>query len=367
MQRSSTSFLPLYLLPIILLLFLWIQGLWIVQNETILGSDAGAHLVRSIEVLDALKTPVREAIRTIWEVSEHRPPFSYVFTLPFYAILGRTYDAPLWSNTIWLLLTGVVVFLFARRVGDTWDGVWSAVLTLTIPLLFQLGRLYYQETLVTLLLWVAFLFLMRSDGFASRKNALWFGVATGLALLVKWTIPALMAGGLLWLLWHHRRGWRFHPPFHARTFGTAFLTSMVLTALTAWVLASTLSDTPVWLFVGLWGALYFLVGYYILVPLSTRLSNLILSGVTAVAVASWWYFPELQFAELFTDLVFGDAGRPDEMGGFSASSYLQPDTWLFYINAFAFEQGGLFWLILFAVALATLVWGPGEMLHQKEA
>lgn len=356
MQRSSTSLLPLSLLPIVLLLFLGIQGLWIARNETILGNDAGAHLVRSIEVLDALKTPNREAIQTIWEVSEHRPPFSYLFTVPFYAVLGRTYDAALWSNTLWLALTAVVVFLFAGSVGDRWDGVWSAVLTLTIPVLFQLGRLYYQETLVTLLLWGGFLFLMRSNGFASRRETVWFGVATGVALLVKWTIPALMAGGLLWLLWHYRHEWRHHPAFNLRMFGIAFITSAVLTAFTGWILAPALADSPFWSFVSLWGLLYFLVSYYLLIPLSTRLSNLILAGVTAITIASWWYFPELQFADLFTDLVFGDAGRPDEMGGFSATSYLQPDTWLFYINAFAFEQGGLFWLILFAMAVVALVW-----------
>jgi 4-amino-4-deoxy-L-arabinose transferase-like glycosyltransferase len=359
-MQPRTSLSPLYFLPLILLLFAVLQGVWIVQNQTILGNDAGAHLVRSIEVLDALNTPNREVIQTVWEVSEHRPPFSYVFTVPFYALLGRTYDAALWSNTVWLLLTAVVVFGVARTVGDRWDGLWSALLTLTIPLLFQLGRLYYQETLVTLLLWLAFLFLIRSNGFASRRDALWFGVATGLGLLVKWTVPALLAGGLLWLLWHYRREWRSHPALDRRSMGIAFVGSAFLTALTAWLLAPTLLDSPFWLFVGLWGLLYFLVLYYALVPLATRVSNLMLAGVTAATVASWWYFPELQFADLFTELVFGDAGRPDEMGGFSLVSYGQADTWLFYINAFAWEQGGIIWLLIFTVALIALLWRVRE-------
>lgn len=353
-MHPRTSLAPRYLLPLLLLLFVGVQGLWIAENQTILGNDAGAHLVRSIEVLDALQTPGRAAIQTIWEVSEHRPPFSYLFTVPFYLLLGRTYDAALWSNTVWLLLTAIVVYGVAARLGDRWDGLWSALLTLTIPLLFQLGRLYYQETLVTLLVWLAFFFLIRSYGFASRRNALGFGVATGVGLLVKWTIPALLAGGLLWVLWHYRREGRHHPPFHQRTFIIGLSGSTLCTAITAWILAPTLADAPFWLFVALWGMLYFLCFYYALVPVVTRLANLILAGVTAALVASWWYFPELQFADLFTDLVFGDAGRPDEMGGFSLTSYIQPDTWLFYVKAFALEQGGFLWLLLFAIAGVAL-------------
>jgi 4-amino-4-deoxy-L-arabinose transferase-like glycosyltransferase len=356
-MQSSSSRIALYLLPVVLLFFLAVQGSWITQNQTILGNDAGAHLVRSIEVLDALKTPNREAIQTIWEVSEHRPPFSYVFTVPFYALLGRTYDAALWSNTVWLVLTGIVVYFFARSVGDEWDGLWSAVLTLTLPLLFQLGRLYYQETLVTLLLWLAFLFLAQSNGFASRRHSFWFGVSVGVGLLVKWTIPALLAGGVLWLLWQYRRDWRSHPAFNGRTFALALGGSVLLTAITVWLLAPTLADSPFWLFVGLWGLIYTVALYYWLLPHMSRLSNLVMVGVTALIVAGWWYFPELQFAELFTDLVLGDAGRPDEMGGFSLLSYLSPNTWLFYVNAFAFEQGGIVWLLIFAIALSALIFG----------
>lgn len=343
--------LPRLLLGLLCALFLLAQGVWLAQNQTIVGNDAGSHLVRSLEVYEALRHPSRASLVTIWEVSEHRPPFSYVLTAPFYALFGRSYDVALASNLFWLLLTAGAVYAFAARVGDEWDGLWSAALTLTIPLLFQLSRLYYQETLVACLLWLALLVLLLSEGFTRRWPSILFGLLAGLGLLVKWTLPPFVIGPLFFLFWRHRRDWRAWPPMTRGALLRALTVGAAVAALMAWLVAPLVPST-LWL-VGLlllWTLLAALVALGVSRP-PTRLSNLVAAGALALLVASFWYLPRAEFALFFSDLTFGDAGRPEEMAPFSL---LSPATWLFYVRALALEQYGLLALLASLLALPAL-------------
>lgn len=350
--------LPFVALLFVFGLFFAAQGLWIAQNQTIVGNDAGAHLIRSIEVFRALLQPGREALISIWGVSGHRPPLSYILTTPFYALLGLSYDAALWSNVVWLALTGFVVYALAHSLGDAWDGVISAGLTLAIPILFGLSRLYYQEALVTFFLWLALFILIQSDGFTNRRLSAVFGVVFGLGTLVKWTMPALLVGPVLVMLWHSRSDFTDialpsrHLMAGATGIGILFATGW------AWAVAPLVPSTP--LLAGFWLTWVLLIvgiGAGLRVR-ATRLLNLLLAGLVAVFVASLWYFPRFDFADLFVDLVFRDAGRPERFGQFSL---LRWHTWGFYVRALLFEHVGIVASLLAGIGL----WGIRSRLRER--
>jgi 4-amino-4-deoxy-L-arabinose transferase-like glycosyltransferase len=290
---------------------------WIDQNITLVGRDAAGHLDRSVRAADALSTlSVRSLFTAVTLTDDYRPPLLYLLSAPFYRLFGIDKDAAQYTNVMLLGAILLLTFVVARRfVGEGWALV-ATLLTGLLPMTTAMSRLYYMENLLTALILLNLWTLLKGQGFGRRGPSLLWGVSLGLALLTKWTAPIYLLAPTLYVLWGERQtlwsGWNLR--WDWRRVLLALILAVGLVAV--WWLPNRELAAEFrlgeWLPI-LWGVIFFATCYALSLP-AGRLTNLVSAVFVALAVASLWYLPQIDFTSRLSDVAFGtDRGTQEAL------------------------------------------------------
>lgn len=290
---------------------------WIEQNVTLVGRDAAGHLERSIRANDTLDTlSLRSFFTAVTLTDDYRPPLLYLLSVPFYRLFGVDKDAAQYINVVLLGLILALTFVLARRfVGEGWALV-ATMITGLLPMIMAMTRLYYMENLLTALILLNLWALLNSRGFVRRGWSLVWGVSLGLALLTKWTAPIYLLAPTLYLLWPGGRAfwdeWKLIWDWRR-----ALLALAVAAGLVAfwWLPNRELAGEfrlGQWL-PFLWSALFAAAIYALSLP-PGRIANLVSAVLVALAIASLWYLPQIDFTSRLSDVAFGtDRGTQEAL------------------------------------------------------
>jgi hypothetical protein len=285
---------------------------WTAQNVTLVGRDSAGHLQQSILTADALAAGTPAGIFQAITLDDYRPPALYLLTQPFYALLGRDLDVAQAANIALLAAILLLTFLLARRALSDGMALFATLLLALLPMQMAMSRLYYMENLLTAALLAGLLVLLVSEGFAHRGWSLVWGIAFGLALLVKWTAPIYLLAPTLYLLWRTGfwaaqraalRNWRIDwRRAIVAAIAAAGLALLWHGAGRDFVLAQQmpLDDWLPLAWALLWAPLL-----YALAHRGGRVANLWTALLLAAAIASLWYFPRIDFVDRLGDVAFG--------------------------------------------------------------
>ncbi|MCH7996818.1 MAG: glycosyltransferase family 39 protein, partial [Chloroflexi bacterium] len=103
-------------------------------------------------------------------------------------IIGRAMSAILDTGTV------LLVFLIGRRLFRTRVGLLAAVFTTFAVLHIQLSHFYTTEAMLTFFSVLSFFFLVRVAGEGRRRDAVFAGIAFGLALATKFSAAPMLVG-----------------------------------------------------------------------------------------------------------------------------------------------------------------------------
>jgi 4-amino-4-deoxy-L-arabinose transferase-like glycosyltransferase len=340
---------------------------WVQQNVVQLGNDASGHLSRTLGLAAAWTEPSLPAFLRAINLTDFRPPLLYVGAQPFYWLWGRSIDAAQYANITASALVLLLTFFLGRETAGPRIGLAAAALTALLPIFFGMARLFYSETLVTLWVVAALWSLIRSRGFAHRGWTLAFGVALGLGMLTKWTLPIyliLPAAVVIWQarLWQpppqettvaisRQRRW---PYLVALAVGVGLAAFVYLPDRAYWV-ESSLGD---WLFPA-WALLFGTTALLVVVP-ARPLTNLLLGLAIGASLASLWYFPQSRFIVELSDVAWGTGE-----GDYEAFAW---DNWAHYWRYFRlfyqYHLGLLPALLILPAGLAPWFWRGREWLQR---
>ncbi len=135
-------------------------------------------------------------LRAIYNVAPSFPPLYMLFITPFQAIAVGVGPA-LVANTLIYAATIVAAALIATKLYGQRAAFLSALFTATCPLLFGLSRTVLVDILLALLCTLAVMAIVFSDGFLSTGWSICVGIFAGLAMLTKFTTPAMVIGPAL--------------------------------------------------------------------------------------------------------------------------------------------------------------------------
>jgi 4-amino-4-deoxy-L-arabinose transferase-like glycosyltransferase len=313
---------------------------WIQVNITPYGRDAGGHLTRALQHAEILRELTWQTLFQAVTFHGFRPPALYLAAQIPYRLFGWEMDSALYTNVFFLAVILVFTYLIAKRMmgnGTSWFPLLAVAVVGFLPMLAAMARTFYLDGFLTAALLVILYALLQSDNFTHKGWTVVWGIAIGVGMLVKWSLPAHVVLPFLYY------GWRANllqsqiaalrrPHIHWKV---ATLSVAVAAALsTLWyfpnrdhALTLPLGD-GLWLF---WFVWLIPTAYFLLLPRSTptplstiergiegvrsiavnsrrhhALLNFWAGVFLAVAVASIWYVARIDFLTELSDTAFGD-------------------------------------------------------------
>ena len=152
--------------------------------------DMGHHLANSLEYLQgfSLSHPL-----PFIDAYNYFPPLVYWVADAFYAALG---NEAMWvailSNVVWLAMLVFATYGIGRTLWNARVGLLSVAFVLASPLVVTASKEYMLDVPLTAVSALGLYLLIRAKAFSSRRYSLLFGLACGLGLLVKWTLPLVL-------------------------------------------------------------------------------------------------------------------------------------------------------------------------------
>lgn len=312
---------------ILTLIFGLVNWHWLRANIVTFGWDRMDHLITSLAYNDILQVVTPQSVLNALIYSNYYPPFVHFNMWLFYQLLGVNEDVAAMVNLIYMAVLLLATWSIAERVSNRPTAALAVTVLGTFPIIFIMSRYLYLDFALTALVALAIALLLATQRFTRRMPSLWFGVALGIAMLIKWTAVAFLATPLLFVLWRSgvlisliRNPRALRPDW--RRLVLAVAASTVLTAIWYWPARAAAVQSPLgdWLFPGF---VLFTTGfiYALLCPVNDKptplrpLLNALSAGAVALWVMSFWYLPNVEFLDGFWRNAYGLEGGGIEIYG----------------------------------------------------
>ncbi|MDQ3249890.1 MAG: glycosyltransferase family 39 protein, partial [Chloroflexota bacterium] len=293
---------------------------WLGVNVVTYGWDRMDHLITSLVYNDILASITPQSVFSALVFSNYYPPFVHLTVWLFYKLFGVNEDVAAMVNVIYLFVLLMATWSIAERISNRRTAMLAVIVLATCPIIFTMTRYLYLDFALTALVALAMALLLASEQFTRRSASLWFGLALGIAMLIKWTAAAFLVTPLVFVLW--RSGVLAdlvrHPAWlrpNGRRLALALATSVALTAL--WYIPSraAAAQSPLgdWLFPGFTflttGLLYTLFSSIRAKPDANRpLANALGAGAVTLWTMAFWYLPNVEFLDGFWLNAYGLEG-----------------------------------------------------------
>ena len=337
-RAGVALFLLLIIIPNI-----WGSYHWIQQNIVMVGHDASGYLGTTLEYEAFLDEISAQTLFKSFIHHRYRPPAFFIAVQPFYWTLGVDMDNAQLFNVAMLVVVILLTFWLGKEVANRWVGLFAALLVGLLPMTAAMARLFYTEMFLTATVALNLLALYKCQAFSRRSWSIIWGISMGIGLLVKWTMPIYVALPLLWVLWQSDE-WKFSVRQVIQIDYGRLLLSLALaasiSALWFWPNRELATYFPLgnWLYIG-WMIIFGSLFYGLFSPATPRTNGWIALSM-AVAIASLWYLPYIDFVPRLLDT--------DQERGQEAASILNLENHTRYLRyIYHYHFGALsFWLMV---------------------
>ncbi len=178
------------LVVLLLLLFAELPGTWLIDHDETRYAEIGREMLASGDWV----TPTLNGARY-----DEKPPVTYWANAASMALFGSNAYAARLPVRLATLGTVILLLVLGRGYGPPGTAPWSAVLFLSAPLVFALGRLDLTDGILSFFLAGSFLCLrefLRAEPW-SRRSMAWLaglGLACGLSVLTKGLVGIVLPG-----------------------------------------------------------------------------------------------------------------------------------------------------------------------------
>ncbi len=183
-----------WLAPILLsLIGIVIHIIWLLLDRSLPAWDQAALLTNALifqKILNHIQLFSADWWHELWAGSpSYRAPFIYFLTVPFLNIFGKSFNAGIAVNLLFIPIITCTTYYLGKRVFDRTVGLWAAGLCLMFPALlsFQLDYLldYGIVAITTLTFLILTLWKDATTKSESWRSSLLFGILFGCLMLTK--------------------------------------------------------------------------------------------------------------------------------------------------------------------------------------
>jgi hypothetical protein len=226
---------------------------------------------------------------------------SLFLTFPFYFLFGESEGSAMMLHMASIAVLCFSLYGIGKVLRDAKTGLLAAYITMTMPLMFGLSRMFFTEFPLTAVVALNIYLLLKSDYFRKTRYNIYLGLVIGLGTLIKITFPLFIIG-----------------PF-----------SLILfKRITEEILLNRQITEPI-------------------AP-SRFIRDVGTMVLLALAISSIWYFPNASYAIWI--FLWGGYGHLTEVHGFSQNVF-SPKTILDYQQLMIYRGISNYYFTVFTVAL----------------
>lgn len=170
------------------------HGVWVTLDRTPPGFDELRSLVHMERARREIRQATGSGLLHLLTASDVHPPGVPISALPLFVLAKRDFTAAKITSVLYHLLAVLGAWILGRRYASVGAGWFMAIACSFAPFSHaHAHRLLLEGPLAATFPW-ALLALIESDGFRRRSASLFFGLAAGWMLLLKWTAVVFLAG-----------------------------------------------------------------------------------------------------------------------------------------------------------------------------
>lgn len=180
-------------LLLVVVLFCIINNYAVLKQDTRpLAGDSAVYFSTSLDYYDYITSIFKDF--KIIDIKKHvqfllgyntEPPLLIWVTIPFYYFFGLNPDVAVMVNGLFLIILIFSVYGIGKYFYNNKVGFLAAFITVTMPGIFAMSRVYMLDFALTAMTALSFYTLSLSDSFKNRKYSILFGVAVGFSFLTK--------------------------------------------------------------------------------------------------------------------------------------------------------------------------------------
>lgn len=177
------------------------NAVWLVIDTRPPVWDMALHQIFALNYVPGYSVP--EGLR-IWQLSGNYPPLVHLFIAGVFSIFHPNPDIAAFANLPATFLLFWSVLELGRYFTSGASARWALILTLLTPYLIWMSRETILDYWLSAWVAVAWVILIRTDGFKSRFWSRVFGLVCAFGLLTKWLFAGFMAVPFLLIAVRHR-------------------------------------------------------------------------------------------------------------------------------------------------------------------
>jgi 4-amino-4-deoxy-L-arabinose transferase-like glycosyltransferase len=170
-----------------------IQIVWLLLDKSVPTWDDASHFTNALNyqrVLAHIQIFSSDWWHELWAQStSYTAPFIYILTVPFLNIFGKTVDAGILVNSLFIITIVSTTYCLSRSAFDRQVSVWASGLCLMFPALINVQTMYMLDYGIVAISCLTFLMLTlwknASARFKSWQWSLMFGITFGCLMLSK--------------------------------------------------------------------------------------------------------------------------------------------------------------------------------------
>ena len=172
---------------------------WSILNKGLPHWDMGRHFY-SVLIYKTLWLEFFKGEKTIFNVIgfyNYYPPIVHNLALPFYFIFGKSKDAILISNFIWILVLIYSIYFLGLELFGRKSALVSTVFLLASLMLIGQFREFQVDMPLLSIFSLSLYLLIKTNFFRRRNFVIFLGLVLSIGMLVKWTFAAYAAPAVI--------------------------------------------------------------------------------------------------------------------------------------------------------------------------
>lgn len=180
-----------------------VNSWWLNVDDQLPFFDPAYHFLETYEYGKEILNFSFQSFYRIIELGSVWAPLTRFLMGPFIYLFDLKIDAAvLLMNIIFLPILIFSVFKIGQILLDSRAGILAAFMITMYPVMTGMTRHYNIDLALTAMIALAFLFLLKTENFNSRRYSLIFGIAAGLGILTKHAFPIFFIFPVLYTLLH---------------------------------------------------------------------------------------------------------------------------------------------------------------------